>query len=35
MKDFPQEWIGLDVTIDIEAKAKELAVIAVMNNLNA
>ena len=35
MNDFPQEWIGLDVTIDIEAKAKELAVIAVMNNLNA
>ena len=34
MNDFPEEWIGLDVTIDIEAKAKELAVIAVMNNLN-
>jgi len=34
MSDFPEEWIGLDVTIDIEAKAKELAVIAVMNNLN-
>ena len=33
MSDFPEEWIGLDVTIDIEAKAKELAVIAVMNNL--
>ena len=35
MTDFPEEWIGLDVTIDIEAKAKELAVIAVMNNLSA
>ena len=34
MSDFPEEWAGLDVTIDIEAKAKELAVINVMNNLN-
>jgi UV DNA damage endonuclease len=33
MSDFPEEWAGLDVTIDIEAKAKELAVIKVMNNL--
>ena len=35
MKDFPVEWIGLDATIDIEAKAKELAVIAVMNHLSS
>ena len=33
MSDFPEEWADLDVTIDIEAKAKELAVINVMNNL--
>ena len=33
MSDFPGEWADLDVTIDIEAKAKELAVINVMNNL--
>jgi len=35
MKDFPVEWIGLDATIDIEAKAKELAVKEVMNHLIA
>lgn len=33
MRDFPAEWRDLDVTIDIEAKAKELAVIDVMKNL--
>jgi UV DNA damage endonuclease len=32
--DFPEEWIGLDATIDIEAKDKELAVVDVMNNLS-
>ena len=26
LRDFPNEWYGLDVTIEIEAKAKELAV---------
>ena len=33
MFDFPEEWLGLDVTIDIEAKAKELAVIKIMRSL--
>ena len=28
--DFPQEWLGLDATIDIEAKAKEEAVLEIM-----
>lgn len=31
--DFPQEWKGLDVTIDIEAKAKELAVMQLKADL--
>jgi UV DNA damage endonuclease len=31
--DFPDEWVGLDVTIDIEAKAKELAVLQLQNEL--
>lgn len=35
MVDFPEQWMDLEVTIDIEAKAKELAVIAVMNHLAA
>jgi UV DNA damage endonuclease len=33
INDFPQQWIGLDVTIDIEAKAKELAVLEMMRKL--
>lgn len=33
MNDFPEEWLGLDVTIDIEAKAKELAVLEIMRQL--
>jgi UV DNA damage endonuclease len=32
--DFPDEWLELDATIDIEAKGKELAVVDVMNNLS-
>jgi UV DNA damage endonuclease len=31
--DFPQEWRGLDATIDIEAKAKELAVLQLQADL--
>lgn len=26
VKDFPQEWLGLEATVDIEAKSKEIAV---------
>jgi UV DNA damage endonuclease len=28
--DLPREWLGMDVTVDVEAKAKERAVIAAM-----
>jgi UV DNA damage endonuclease len=28
--DVPREWPGMDVTVDVEAKAKERAVVAVM-----
>jgi UV DNA damage endonuclease len=28
--DVPCEWLGMDVTVDVEAKAKERAVVAVM-----
>lgn len=31
--DFPEEWFDLNVTIDIEAKAKELAVVKIMRQL--
>ncbi|MRR56436.1 MAG: UV DNA damage repair endonuclease UvsE [Deltaproteobacteria bacterium] len=31
--DFPEFWRELDVTIDVEAKAKELAVLRLMNDL--
>ncbi len=33
MNDFPEEWLDFDATIDIEAKAKELAVVDVMKKL--
>ena len=29
-KDVPPEWLALDVTVDVEAKAKERAVVAIM-----
>jgi len=31
--DFPQEWLDLDATVDIEAKAKELAVLKLKKDL--
>jgi UV DNA damage endonuclease len=31
--DFPEEWLNLRITVDIEAKAKELAVLKLMNEL--
>ena len=32
--DFPAEWLGLQITVEIEAKAKELAVLKLVNELN-
>jgi len=32
-KDFPGDWLALDATVDIEAKAKELAVLKIMRQL--
>jgi UV DNA damage endonuclease len=31
--DVPPEWLGMDVTVDVEAKAKERAVVAVMGKM--
>ena len=33
--DFPREWLGFDLTVDVEAKAKELAVLKLMEDLSA
>lgn len=33
IKDFPKCWLGLDVTVDIEAKAKELAIFRLQKDL--
>ena len=33
MVDFPDFWLELDMTLDVEAKAKELAVLKLMNDL--
>ncbi len=32
-KDFPKEWLGRRITVDVEAKAKERAVVALMGQL--
>jgi UV DNA damage endonuclease len=34
-KDFPRAWQGLDITVEIEAKAKELAVKKLMKQIGA
>ena len=34
MRDFPQCWNGLSLTIEVEAKAKEVAVLKLMNQLS-
>ncbi len=34
IKDFPEEWFGLDATVDVEAKAKELAVLKLKKDLS-
>ena len=33
VEDFPHEWLKLDVTVDVEAKAKELAVLRLQKDL--
>lgn len=33
--DFPREWVGLDLTVDVEAKAKETAVLKLMTDMAA
>lgn len=34
MDDFPKEWLGWPLTVEVEAKAKELAVARLMKDLN-
>jgi UV DNA damage endonuclease len=32
-EDFPESWLNLDITVEVEAKAKELAVIKLMRDI--
>ena len=32
-KDFPESWLNLNITVEVEAKAKELAVLKLMRDL--
>ena len=34
IKDFPRNWLSLDLTVEVEAKAKELAVLKLIKNLH-
>lgn len=33
-QDFPKHWLNLDITVEVEAKAKELAILKLRNELN-
>jgi UV DNA damage endonuclease len=33
-KDFPVFWLNLDITVEVEAKAKELAVLKLMREID-
>lgn len=35
VEDFPEVWRGLDITVEVEAKAKELAVLRLMRELTS
>jgi len=33
-EDFPDCWLNLDITVEVEAKAKELAVLKLKNHID-